>query len=112
MAGLRQDREKYLPKCSGRDISQIFPGKIRFSGNGIRERRPLFQIQTKIADYSDFFQDLVNIFTRVQNTMSRLEIDQTRDEDGHQIPESGRPKSGHQIPEFTRWGHQLEKLCF
>ena len=41
MAGLRQEREEDVHECSGRDISQIFQGKFRFPGNGIRERRPL-----------------------------------------------------------------------
>ena len=41
MAGLRRHQEHPLPKHSGHYFSQIFPGKIRFPGNGIRERRPL-----------------------------------------------------------------------
>ena len=44
MVGLRQDREEDVPKCSGWEISQIFPGKIRFPGNGIWECRPLMQL--------------------------------------------------------------------
>ena len=36
-------QEEDVPECSRREISQIFPGNIRFSGNTIRERRPLAQ---------------------------------------------------------------------
>ena len=38
---LIRDREEDVPERSGREISPIFLGKIRVSGNGIRERRPL-----------------------------------------------------------------------
>ena len=41
MPVLSQDQEKDVPECSGQEISQIFLGKIRFPGNGIRECRPL-----------------------------------------------------------------------
>ena len=34
-------RKEDVPKFSGREIFQIFLGKIRFPGNGIPERRPL-----------------------------------------------------------------------
>ena len=44
MAGLRQDQEEDVSECSGWEISQIFPEKIWFPGNGIRERRPLKEI--------------------------------------------------------------------
>ena len=37
---LKFDTEQ-LPAGLGREISRIFPGKIRFPENGIRERRPL-----------------------------------------------------------------------
>ena len=41
MPVLSWDREEDVPECSGPGISRIFPGSIRFLGNGIRERRPL-----------------------------------------------------------------------
>ena len=41
MMGQNRDREKVVPERSVREISQIFLGKIRFPGNGIREGRPL-----------------------------------------------------------------------
>ena len=41
MPVLSRDREEDVSECSGWEISQIFSGKIRFLGNGIRERRPL-----------------------------------------------------------------------
>ena len=52
-----------------------------------------------------FFQDLVNMFTRVQNTMSRHKIEQIRFEGGRL--ENG--EEGHQIPEFTRWDIKEKK---
>ena len=51
MMGQSQDREKVVPKCSGREISQIFSGKIRFRGNGIQERRPLECYQTNYIEF-------------------------------------------------------------
>ena len=45
MTGLRQE-------CSGWEISRIFLGKIRFLGNGIRERRPLKEIYDDIIHES------------------------------------------------------------
>ena len=41
MLVLSRDREEDVPKCSGREISRNFLGKIRFQGNGIWECRPL-----------------------------------------------------------------------
>ena len=41
LAVLSWDLEEDVPECLGREISRIFSGKIRFPGNGIRERRPL-----------------------------------------------------------------------
>ena len=42
MPVLSWDRKEDVPKCSGREISQNFLGEIWFPGNGIWERRPLF----------------------------------------------------------------------
>ena len=41
MPVLSRVREEDVPECSGWEISWIFSGKIRYLGNGIRERRPL-----------------------------------------------------------------------
>ena len=41
---LRQDREEDITDCLASEISRIFPGKIRFPVNGIRECRPLISI--------------------------------------------------------------------
>ena len=49
MPVLSQDQEKDFPERSGREISQIFSGKIQVPGNGIRERRPLAAILKNIG---------------------------------------------------------------
>ena len=42
-AGTMSDREEDVPECSGQEISRIYLGNIRFPGNAIWERRPLFE---------------------------------------------------------------------
>ena len=50
MTGQSRDWKKVVPECSGQEISRIFLGKIRFPGNGIRERRPLLNGSSRLHE--------------------------------------------------------------